>query len=161
MCRQRLPRLGLRHASTTRSASARASSLQRHVRRHPGTVRAHALQKSGSIVYSWDALDAGEQVRAAAGLRDDYASGQWSMSELCGRYGINRPTGYLWVDRYESGGAGLADRARAPPVVRTLLRPSSSGRVWGFGIAMDRERRGSCRCFNEDTRRSIGPREAR
>jgi len=24
----------------------------------------------------------------------DYASGQWSMSELCGRYRISRPTGY-------------------------------------------------------------------
>jgi hypothetical protein len=28
----------------------------------------------------------------------DYASGQWSMSELCGRYQISRPTGYKWVD---------------------------------------------------------------
>jgi len=25
----------------------------------------------------------------------DYASGQWSMSELCGRYQISRPTGAL------------------------------------------------------------------
>ncbi len=24
----------------------------------------------------------------------DYASGQWSMSELCDRYQISRPTGY-------------------------------------------------------------------
>ena len=29
----------------------------------------------------------------------DYASGQWSMSELCDRYQISRPTGYKWVDR--------------------------------------------------------------
>ena len=27
----------------------------------------------------------------------DYASGQWSMSELCDRYQISRPTGYKWV----------------------------------------------------------------
>ena len=32
--------------------------------------------------------------------RDD-ASGQWSMSELCDRYQISRPTGYKWVDRIE------------------------------------------------------------
>ena len=29
----------------------------------------------------------------------DYASGQWSMSELCGRYQISRPTGYKWINR--------------------------------------------------------------
>jgi len=32
----------------------------------------------------------------------DYASGQWSMSELCDRYQISRPTGYRWVDRIEN-----------------------------------------------------------
>ncbi len=45
----------------------------------------------------------------------DYASGQWSMSELCERYGVSRPTGYKWVKRVEAEGeAGLADRSRAP-----------------------------------------------
>ena len=34
----------------------------------------------------------------------DYASGQWSMSELCGRYQISRPTGYKWIDRIETEG---------------------------------------------------------
>lgn len=45
----------------------------------------------------------------------DYASGQWSMSELCGRYQISRPTGYKWVDRIEQEGLkSVADRSRAP-----------------------------------------------
>ncbi len=45
----------------------------------------------------------------------DYASGQWSMSELCGRYQISRPTGYKWIDRIESGGLkAVGDRSRAP-----------------------------------------------
>ena len=37
------------------------------------------------------------------------------FSELCDRYGISRPTGYKWVERYASEGAlGLADRSRRP-----------------------------------------------
>jgi transposase InsO family protein len=45
----------------------------------------------------------------------DYESGQWSMSELCERYRITRPTGYKWVERVEvEGEAGLAERSRAP-----------------------------------------------
>ena len=34
----------------------------------------------------------------------DYTSGQWSMSELCGRYQISRPTGCKWIDRIETEG---------------------------------------------------------
>ena len=34
----------------------------------------------------------------------DYSSGQWSMSELCDRYQISRPTGYKWIDRLETEG---------------------------------------------------------
>ena len=45
----------------------------------------------------------------------DFASGHWTMAELCQRYGISRPTGYKWLERYELGGAGaLHDRSRAP-----------------------------------------------
>jgi len=44
----------------------------------------------------------------------DYESGQWSMTELCERYGVTRPTGYKWLARHRaSGRAGLADRSRA------------------------------------------------
>ena len=42
-------------------------------------------------------------------------SAQWSMSELCARFGISRPTGYKWLARYGTGGeAALVDRSRAP-----------------------------------------------
>jgi putative transposase len=46
---------------------------------------------------------------------DDLCSGRWTMSELCVRYGISRPTGYLWWRRYEAEGlAGLEPRSSAP-----------------------------------------------
>lgn len=70
----------------------------------------------------------------------DYESGQWSMSELCERYRITRPTGYKWVERVEvEGEAGLAERSRAPRgcphetperVVRLLLE-ARQGYGWG------------------------------
>ena len=45
----------------------------------------------------------------------DYESGQWSMSELCQRYGVTRPTGYKWIERVqEEGEAGLLERSRDP-----------------------------------------------
>lgn len=45
----------------------------------------------------------------------DFESGHWSMSELCERYGVTRPTGYKWVARYHAGGdAALTNRGRAP-----------------------------------------------
>ena len=45
----------------------------------------------------------------------DSVSGQWSMSELCDRYQISRPTGYKWIDRLETEGLkAVDDRSRAP-----------------------------------------------
>jgi putative transposase len=45
----------------------------------------------------------------------DFASGHWSMSELCERYGVSRPSGYKWLARYRAeGDAGLLDSSRAP-----------------------------------------------
>lgn len=45
----------------------------------------------------------------------DYRSEDWSVTELCERYGISRKTGHKWIGRYEREGApGLADRSRAP-----------------------------------------------
>jgi hypothetical protein len=45
----------------------------------------------------------------------DLASGQWTMTELCERYGISRNTGYTWAHRYrEHGVRALHDRSRAP-----------------------------------------------
>jgi putative transposase len=46
---------------------------------------------------------------------DDLVSGQWSMTELCARFGVSRPTGYKWVARHRAGGVtALADRSHAP-----------------------------------------------
>jgi transposase InsO family protein len=45
----------------------------------------------------------------------EFDSCQYTMTELCERYGISRKTGYVWVDRYaQEGLAGLRDRSRAP-----------------------------------------------
>ena len=42
-------------------------------------------------------------------------SGQWTMTELCARYGISRKTGYKYLRRYEEEGPeALRDRSRAP-----------------------------------------------
>ena len=38
-----------------------------------------------------------------------------SFSALCMEFGISRPTGYLWLDRYRTGGvAAIAERSRRP-----------------------------------------------
>jgi putative transposase len=39
----------------------------------------------------------------------------WSMAELCRRYGVSRKTGYKWLERYQLEGLeGLQDQSRAP-----------------------------------------------
>jgi transposase InsO family protein len=45
----------------------------------------------------------------------EYESGMGTMTELCGIYGISRPTGYQVLQSWRSGGeVGLAERSRAP-----------------------------------------------
>ncbi|HEU4762624.1 MAG TPA: leucine zipper domain-containing protein, partial [Gemmatimonadales bacterium] len=70
----------------------------------------------------------------------DFASGQWTMSELCARYGISRPTGHKWLTRHRSGGdAALIDRSHAPhhcphrtaPAVEALLLQTRRQYGWG------------------------------
>jgi len=43
-------------------------------------------------------------------------SGKQAMSKLCREYGVSRPTGYLWLKRYEAAGSllGLQERSRRP-----------------------------------------------
>jgi putative transposase len=44
-----------------------------------------------------------------------YESGLWTMTELCERYAVSRPTGYKWVARWAAeGDEGLAERERSP-----------------------------------------------
>jgi putative transposase len=44
---------------------------------------------------------------------DDYLTGEFSVTELCRRYGISRKTGYKWVDRFMAG-CELGDRSSRP-----------------------------------------------
>jgi transposase-like protein len=44
----------------------------------------------------------------------DFERGQWSMTELCERHGITRPTGYKRIPRAREGGESrLEDRSQA------------------------------------------------
>ena len=36
----------------------------------------------------------------------EFLSRQWSMTELCERYRVSRPTGYKWLHRTNEGLAG-------------------------------------------------------
>lgn len=59
-----------------------------------------------------------------------YESGAWSMTELCERYGITRPTGYKWVERWRTGGdVGLVDRPRTPSTCPHRTSPAVEARV--------------------------------
>jgi hypothetical protein len=49
-----------------------------------------------------DALDGNEPEEAASAFLSRLREWPVSMSELCGRYQISRPTGYKWVDRIET-----------------------------------------------------------
>jgi putative transposase len=70
-----------------------------------------------------------------------YLSGQFEMTELCRSYGISRPTGYKWVERYRGEGApGLQERSRAPrhcphqmsqPIAQWLLAERRAHPSWG------------------------------
>lgn len=69
-----------------------------------------------------------------------YESRAWSMTELCERYGITRPTGYKWVERWRTDGdAGFGDRARTPlacphrtsPELEALLLKARRRYGWG------------------------------
>lgn len=68
-------------------------------------------------------------------------SGLYSMTELCGRFGISRKTGYKWAARYcWEGIEGLRDRSRAPkrcpqrtpePLVEALVELRRKHPRWG------------------------------
>lgn len=76
----------------------------------------------------------------------DYQAGDLSMTELCERYGVSRPTGYKWVTR-SSRGESLADRSRRPlhsphataaDIVRALLEFRGRHPTWGAGKLVER-----------------------
>lgn len=44
-----------------------------------------------------------------------HASGAFTITELCKRFGVARPTAYTWLERYaQQGAAGLVERSRRP-----------------------------------------------
>ena len=56
-----------------------------------------------------------DEVRERLRFVHQYESGGFSMTELCARFGISRPTGYTCWKRYtEEGPDGLLDRSRRP-----------------------------------------------
>src|SRR5580765_6199911 len=75
------------------------------------------------------------------GFVADYLSGAFTMTELCGRYQVSRPTGYALVARYqEEGPAGLVARSRRPhtspattpaAIVRALVALRRRHPDWG------------------------------
>ena len=44
----------------------------------------------------------------------DLESGHWSMTELCERYGVTRPTGYKWLARHQPAAAEMEPSRRGP-----------------------------------------------
>jgi len=61
---------------------------------------------------AWKAMEVQDQrVRFVVAA----SSGERAVSALCAEFGISRPTGYLWIERYRSGGvAAIAERSRRP-----------------------------------------------
>ena len=52
------------------------------------------------------------------------------LAELCREYGISRPTGYVWMERYRVGGvAAIEDRSRRPHESPTQTRPELEARI--------------------------------
>ncbi len=81
-----------------------------------------------------------DKERQRRGFVADHESSQWSMTELCERYGISRPTGYELLRRVEAeGAAGLRERSRVPrscphqtpPEVERLLLALRTKYGWG------------------------------
>jgi putative transposase len=66
---------------------------------------------------------------------DSYRSGQWSMSYLCQHFGVSRPTGYRWVNRYDPEDLhSLHDRSRAPRTHGRQTDPWTEGwLLWARG----------------------------
>ena len=58
----------------------------------------------------------------------DYLSGDYTKKALCRHYGISRPTGDKWIERYRQYGlGGLYERSRRPHRLRQRHRSSPGG----------------------------------
>lgn len=80
-----------------------------------------------------------ERLKFIAACLDEESG--WSMSEVCGAFGVSRKSGYKWLQRYrEVGVEGLRDRVRAPlhhpnatpaEVIDKLIVARRQHRFWG------------------------------
>src|SRR5690348_9185342 len=75
-----------------------------------------------------------------------YRSGHWTMTELCDRYSISRPTGYKWVARWNAeGDQGLVERDRAAHTCAHRTAEAIEGQIvdarrkYGWGATKLRE----------------------
>ena len=80
----------------------------------------------------------------------DYLSGRYTKKGLCRHYGISRPTGDKWIDRYRTHGReGLDDLSRrpgyhpdttAPEIVERIIETKLAHQSFGPKKVMDRLR---------------------
>jgi putative transposase len=71
----------------------------------------------------------------------DYQRQLWPITELCDRYGISRKTGYKWIARYQTNGAGAlvarssrphhSPQATAPEIVAAIIALRKRYPRWG------------------------------
>ena len=71
----------------------------------------------------------------------DRQSRELSMAALCRKYGVTRPVGYKWLERYQAEGVkGLQDRSRASKhhpnavpleIEKAILAVRRRHRYWG------------------------------
>jgi transposase len=85
----------------------------------------------------------------------DYESGQWSMSELCDRYQISRPTGYKWIGRIEDGLKAVVDRSRPSSSIESDTRAVEQGAR--LRVRYGRAPASSCRSSSAVTRPGTRP----
>jgi hypothetical protein len=105
-----------------RPGHRRPCQEQRTVIPPAGTVQGHGSHLSGDMVHTfripfgetampWQETD---RMFERHHFAQDLASGQWTMTELCSRYGRSRNTGYKWRERFRSLGVrGLEEHSRA------------------------------------------------
>jgi len=83
---------------------------------------------------------------------EEYLGKNYSdFAYLCGHYGISRPTGYKWVDRFMEGGTNnLVDRSRAPKTIRNktpddicqlIIEKKLAHKYWGPKKVLDNLRK--------------------
>lgn len=69
----------------------------------------------------------------------DWRSGQFSKTELCQCYGISRPTGDQWIERYQRLGVdGLKELSRAAKYHPTAVDPALGERIVQYKLRHQR-----------------------